>query len=84
MWKRLALGSASTRYSQRAPAESTAQLPHPFFDNRFRAVEGTAQATRNEPGTHMQGRIDNADRRTRVRMLVTRRAFGNQRASRSW
>jgi hypothetical protein len=53
VWKRLALGFGVTRYNRRADATVDAQLPHPFFDNRFRAVEGTTPATRNEVGAHV-------------------------------
>jgi hypothetical protein len=53
VWKRLALGFGVTRYNRRADATVDAQLPHPFFDNQFRAVQGTTAATRNEVGAHV-------------------------------
>jgi len=42
-----------TRYSRRADATVRAQLPHPFFDNRDREVEGTTSALRGETGAHL-------------------------------
>jgi hypothetical protein len=52
VWKRLALGIGVTHYSGRAPAGVDARLPHPFFDNQFREVSGTVDATRSETGAH--------------------------------
>ena len=70
VWKRLTLGAGVTRFSQRSDARVEAQLPHPFFDNQFRAVEGTASAVRGETAAHvligwMQPLND------RLRVLVT-------------
>jgi hypothetical protein len=53
LWKQLTLGAGVTRYSRRAPATVDAQVPHPFFDNQPRAVEGTTPATRSETGAHL-------------------------------
>ena len=53
MWKRLALGFGVTRYNRARDATVDAQVPHPFFDNQFRAVQGTTPATRNEVGAHV-------------------------------
>ena len=53
VWKRLALGFGVTRYNHRADATVDAQVPHPFFDHQFRAVQGTTPATRNEIGAHV-------------------------------
>lgn len=52
-WKQLALGFGVTRSSRRAQATVDARLPHPFFDNRFRDVQGTTPATRSEVGAHL-------------------------------
>ena len=53
LWKRFTVGAGVTRYSQRADARVQAQLPHPFFDNRFRWIEGTTSALRGETSTHV-------------------------------
>jgi hypothetical protein len=53
VWKQLALGIGVTRYNRRADATVSASLPHPFFDNQPRHVEGTTPATRNETGVHV-------------------------------
>jgi hypothetical protein len=53
VWKRLTVGVGVTRYSQRADARVEARLPHPFFDNQFRDVEGTTSALRAETTTHL-------------------------------
>lgn len=53
VWKRLALGLGVTRYNRGSDATVEARLPHPFFDNQFREVEGTARTTRNETGVHL-------------------------------
>ena len=42
VWRRLALGAGVTGFWSTRPAEVTASLPHPFFFNRPRSVEGTA------------------------------------------
>jgi hypothetical protein len=53
LWRQLTLGFGVTRYTRRAPATVDAQVPHPFFDNQFRQVQGTTSATRNEAGAHL-------------------------------
>jgi len=53
VWKRLAVGAGVTRYNRRGSATVTARLPHPFFDNQFRTIEGTTATTRRETGAHV-------------------------------
>jgi hypothetical protein len=53
VWKRLEIGLGVTRYNRRGSSAVSAELPHPFFDNQFRHVEGTASTTRNEVGAHL-------------------------------
>lgn len=53
VWKRFTVGLGVTRYSRRADATVHARLPHPFFDNQFRDVEGTTSALRGETGAHL-------------------------------
>ena len=70
VWKRLTVGVGVTRYSRQEEAAIDALLPHPFFDNHFRAVHGTAPVTRTETGTHLLigWMLPLADR---VRVLIT-------------
>jgi hypothetical protein len=70
VWKGLALGFGVTLYNRGADAAVDAQVPHPFFDNQIRAVQGTTTATRTEVGAHaligwMMPITD------RIRLLVT-------------
>ena len=53
VWQRVTIGAAVTRYSRRADAQVHARLPHPFFDNQFREVEGTTSALRAETAAHV-------------------------------
>ena len=53
VWKQLALGFGVTRNNRRAQATVDARIPHPFFDNQFRQVQGTTPATRHEVGAHL-------------------------------
>lgn len=54
VWKRLAIGAGFTRYAHSGRATVKASLPHPFFDNTFRNIEGTTDARRTENGAHLQ------------------------------
>ena len=42
VWRRLALGASVTGFWSTPPAKVTASLPHPFYFNRPRRVEGAA------------------------------------------
>ena len=53
VWRQLFVGLGVTRYSSSGDAQVTAQLPHPFFDNTYRNIEGTAPRTRTELGAHV-------------------------------
>jgi opacity protein-like surface antigen len=53
VWRRIAIGAGVTRFSQRGGARVEAQLPHPFFDNQFRQVEGTTSTLRGETAAHL-------------------------------
>jgi opacity protein-like surface antigen len=48
VWRRLTLGAGITRFTDSTAAQVEAQLPHPFFFQRPRSVEGTADAMRRE------------------------------------
>lgn len=53
LWKRVTVGLGVTRSSRRSDATVTAGLPHPFFDNQFRDVEGPTSTLRGETGVHV-------------------------------
>ena len=53
VWRQLFVGLGVTRYSSSGDAQVTAQLPHPFFDNTRRPVDGSARTTRSEAGVHL-------------------------------
>lgn len=53
VWRQLFVGFGVTRYSSSADAKVTAQLPHPFFDNTYRTIEGDAAIDRSEVGAHV-------------------------------
>jgi hypothetical protein len=48
-WRRLVVGAGASLFTGNGPAAVTGRLPHPFFFQRPRAVEGTASSmTRDE------------------------------------
>lgn len=52
-----AIGLGVTRYSKRTPTQLSASVPHPFFFNRPRTVEGeVAGLSREELAVHVQAR----------------------------
>jgi hypothetical protein len=53
IWKRVTVGLGVSRHSRRSDATVTAALPHPFFDNQFRDVEGPIGTRRGETGAHV-------------------------------
>lgn len=53
VWKRFTVGLGVSRYSRRSDATVSARVPHPFFDNQFRQIEGTSSTLRGETGTHL-------------------------------
>ncbi len=53
VWKQLTIGMGVTRRHRRARATVDARLPHPFFDDQLRPIEGTTPATRTELGAHL-------------------------------
>ena len=67
LWRQFVAGFGATYSSSSGDAEVTAQLPHPFFDNTFRSIEGTANTSRTETGAHlMLGLIWPVSNRIRV------------------
>ncbi|MGH9412044.1 MAG: hypothetical protein ACRD1V_21620 [Vicinamibacterales bacterium] len=48
VWKHLAVAGGVTRASINGTASVSADLPHPFFFNQFRHIEGTAPSVRTE------------------------------------
>ena len=53
VWKRLAIGAGVSHHSDSSSMNLTASLPHPFFDNTFRVIEGRAPGHRTETGVHV-------------------------------
>jgi len=53
-WKRFGVGVAVTDATSRSSASVTAQIPHPFFFNRLRSIDGTTDTDRDELATHIQ------------------------------
>jgi hypothetical protein len=54
LWKGFAAGVAVTTASNRGSAAVDARIPHPFFDNQFRTVQGSTSVTRSERIAHLQ------------------------------
>jgi hypothetical protein len=48
LWNRLGAGVGVMRATSRGSANVTAQVPHPFFFNQLRQVQGTAHTSRTE------------------------------------
>lgn len=53
LWKRFTVGLGVSRQSRRSDARIDARVPHPFFDNQFRAIEGTTSTLRGETAAHL-------------------------------
>ena len=57
LWRRLGVGVGFSRFSVATPSTVTASIPHPFFFNRARAVNGDAtDLKREEVAIHVQMR----------------------------
>jgi hypothetical protein len=54
VWKRFGAGVAVTRASSVKSASVSARIPHPFFDDRFRDIEGAANVPHDETDVHVQ------------------------------
>lgn len=55
VWRNLAVGLDVSRFSKRTAGAVAAQVPHPFFFSRARAVSGDASGlTRDETAAHLQ------------------------------
>jgi hypothetical protein len=54
LWKSIGAGVAVTRTSSRGSAVVNARIPHPFFDNQFRTVQGATSVSHSELGVHLQ------------------------------
>ena len=48
IWKQLTVGVGVLSFMDDGDAAVTARLPHPFFDNTFRTIEGTVNTKREE------------------------------------
>jgi hypothetical protein len=57
IWRNIGVGVGVTRYSRNTPTAFSASVPHPFFFNRPREVEGeVAGIQREELAVHVQAR----------------------------
>lgn len=57
VWRNLAVGVGVTRFSVTTPSTVTGTVPHPFFFNRLRSVNGEAGGlSREEFAIHVQAR----------------------------
>jgi len=57
IWRNIGVGVGVTRYSKSTPTAFSASVPHPFFFNRPRAVEGEVTGIdREELAVHVQAR----------------------------
>jgi hypothetical protein len=54
LWRGLGAGVAVSRFTDRRDAQIEASLPHPFFDEQHRQIEGQERVRRNETGVHVQ------------------------------
>jgi hypothetical protein len=54
VWRQLGVGVAVSHVSSSGDASIDARIPHPFFDNRHREVQGTIGSTRRETDVHVQ------------------------------
>jgi hypothetical protein len=53
LWKGLTIGAGVSTFARSGDADVVARVPHPFFDQQFRTVEGTARVRREEIATHV-------------------------------
>lgn len=57
LWRNIGIGVGVTRYSKNTPTTFSASVPHPFFFNRARAVDGEVPGIeREELAVHVQAR----------------------------
>jgi hypothetical protein len=57
LWRRFGVGGSVTRFSRTSLATVTASVPHPFFFDRLRTVDGTVEdVAHQELGVHLQAR----------------------------
>jgi len=58
IWRRLGVGAGISRFSVATPGALTAAVPHPFFFNRARAINGEVSGlTRDESAVHVQASV---------------------------
>jgi hypothetical protein len=48
LWKQMTAGVGVSTFSHSGDATVNARLPHPFFDNQFRTIDGTSSVKRQE------------------------------------
>ena len=55
LWRDLGIGVAGSRFEQRAAVPVRASIPHPFFFNRDRAIDGeSGRLTRRDTALHVE------------------------------
>ena len=55
VWRMLGVGAAVTRFTKSGAASVTGRIPHPFFFNQLRSVEGEASGLKHEElAIHLQ------------------------------
>lgn len=52
IWKQMTVGVGVSAFSHTGDASVNARVPHPFFDNQFRAIDGTASTKRQETSVY--------------------------------
>jgi hypothetical protein len=55
VFRNLTFGAAVSRYDYAGTAAISGSIPHPFYFDRLRPVEGSEGATRSETAFHLQG-----------------------------
>ena len=71
LWKQLGAGVAFSGYSRDGSATVTAEIPHPFFFNRPRTIEGEVNSlTRTESAIHIQA-VYIVPSSSRLRLLLS-------------
>lgn len=57
IWKAFSVGLSATRVQARTEATAEGTVPHPFFFDQFRNLEGRADIAREELGAHLSFRL---------------------------
>jgi hypothetical protein len=78
LWRNIGVGVGVTRFSKNTPTALSASVPHPFFFNRPRTVDGeVAGITREELAVHIQARATFVPRRNMQAVVFAGPSFFN-------